>query len=250
MLKIAAHPNGRVFMAGKDGNLYELTYTVAYGFLYSVFFVGDPSGTRKCERVTHKSNGGPSPIHSVLALFGYRNAERTLVDVVVDPLRNVLYTLDLAGNMDLFDLGADGNQTTQKVRDEGLNFVLENGVFRDFSSYFLLLGNGVIRDLWRFLEAAYAVFIAFAYVDGLRGRGEWGWACVIVYPLLFSVVFTFFAESETEDHVLSGYRNAERTLAGIVLDPQRNVRYALDSVGNMNLFDLGADGNQSMQRAR
>ncbi|CAN0587419.1 unnamed protein product, partial [Ectocarpus sp. 12 AP-2014] len=32
MLKIAAHPNGRVFMAGKDGNLYELTYSVAYGF--------------------------------------------------------------------------------------------------------------------------------------------------------------------------------------------------------------------------
>ncbi|CAN0238023.1 unnamed protein product, partial [Scytosiphon promiscuus] len=93
MLKIAAHPNGRIFMAGKDGNLYELTYSVAYGFWYSVFYVGNPASTRRCERLTHKS---------------------VLVDVIVDPLRNVLYTLDLAGDVDLFDLGADGNNTTQK----------------------------------------------------------------------------------------------------------------------------------------
>lgn len=54
MLKIAAHPNGRVFMAGKDGNMYELTYTVSYGFMYSVFFVGDSTGSRKCKRVMHR----------------------------------------------------------------------------------------------------------------------------------------------------------------------------------------------------
>ncbi len=119
MLKIAAHPNGRVFMAGKDGNLYELTYSVAYGFWYSVFFVGSPGGTRRCDRLTHKStSGGPGAVNSVLALFGLRRAaaERVLVDVVVDPLRNVLYTLDRAGDIDLFDLGADGNSTTQKAR--------------------------------------------------------------------------------------------------------------------------------------
>lgn len=121
MLKIAAHPNGRVFMAGKDGNLYELTYSVAYGFWYSVFFVGSPRGHRKCERLTHKSSsGGPGPVNSVLALFGLRrSADRVLVDVVVDPLRNVLYTLDMAGDIDLFDLGANGNGTTQKVGGEG-----------------------------------------------------------------------------------------------------------------------------------
>lgn len=120
MLKIAAHPNGRVFMAGKDGNLYELTYTVAYGFWYSVFFVGSPKGTQKCDRLTHKSSsgggsGGGGAMNSVLALFGLRRADRVLVDVVVDPLRNVLYTLDMAGDVDLFDLGANGNHTTQKV---------------------------------------------------------------------------------------------------------------------------------------
>eukprot|EP00752_Nemacystus_decipiens_P013044 g11539.t1 len=116
MLKIAAHPNGRVFMAGKDGNLYELTYSVAYGFWYSVFFVGSPKRHRMCDRLTHKSSsGGAGPVNSVLALFGLRRrADRVLVDVVVDPLRNVLYTLDMAGDIDLFDLGADGNRTTQK----------------------------------------------------------------------------------------------------------------------------------------
>ncbi|CAM9519333.1 unnamed protein product, partial [Ectocarpus sp. 12 AP-2014] len=116
MLKIAAHPNGRVFMAGKDGNLYELTYSVAYGFWYSVFSVGSPVPSRQCSRLAHKSSsGGPSPVNSMFALLGLRRAERVLVDVVVDPLRNVLYTLDLAGDVDLFDLGADGNSTTQKA---------------------------------------------------------------------------------------------------------------------------------------
>lgn len=116
MLKIAGHPNGRVFMAGKDGNLYELTYTVAYGFLYSVFFVGDPAGSRKCERLKHRSSCGPRPFNSLLAVFGVRGAPRTLVDVVVDPLRNLVYTLDLEGKIDMFDLGADGNGTTGQVR--------------------------------------------------------------------------------------------------------------------------------------
>lgn len=116
MLKIAAHPNGRVFMAGKDGNLYELTYSVAYGFWYSVFSVGSPVPSRQCSRLAHKSSsGGPGPVNSMFALLGLRRAERVLVDVVVDPLRNVLYTLDLAGDVDLFDLGADGNSTTQKA---------------------------------------------------------------------------------------------------------------------------------------
>ncbi|CAN0131010.1 unnamed protein product, partial [Ectocarpus fasciculatus] len=116
MLKIAAHPNGRVFMAGKDGNLYELTYSVAYGFWYSVFSVGNPVPSRQCSRLAHKSSsGGPGPVNSMFALLGLRRAERVLVDVVVDPLRNVLYTLDLAGDVDLFDLGGDGNSTTQKA---------------------------------------------------------------------------------------------------------------------------------------
>ncbi|CAM9487954.1 unnamed protein product, partial [Ascophyllum nodosum] len=38
-----------------------------------------------------------------------------MVDVVVDSLLNVLYTLDKDGNIDLFDLGVEGNQTTQKI---------------------------------------------------------------------------------------------------------------------------------------
>lgn len=116
MMKITSHPNGRVFMAGRDGNMYEFTYTLEYGFMYSVFFVGDSTGQRKCKRVRHNSSGAtPSPVHAILALLGLRSPQRTLADIVVDPLRNVLYTLDAQGNIDLFDLGADGNQTAQKV---------------------------------------------------------------------------------------------------------------------------------------
>lgn len=63
----------------------------------------------------HKPTGGGNPLRMVMALFGFHDGGRTLVDVVVDSLRNVLYTLDKIGNIDLFDLGVDGNKTIQKV---------------------------------------------------------------------------------------------------------------------------------------
>lgn len=119
--------------------------------------MGNPSGTRKCERLVHKSSGGTSgssPVKSVLALFGYRSAERTLIDVVVDPLRNVLYTLDLDGRMDLFDLGADGNQTTQKARgviefcDEAilLGFGAESGDTSRFRPMFVQVLKMIVKS--------------------------------------------------------------------------------------------------------
>ena len=54
-------------------------------------------------------------MRAALALFGYRSVGRMMVGVVVDSLLNVLYTADKDGNIDLFDLGVEGNQTTQKV---------------------------------------------------------------------------------------------------------------------------------------
>ncbi|CAM9600176.1 unnamed protein product, partial [Choristocarpus tenellus] len=116
MLKIVGHPNGRVFMAGKDGNLYELEYRVTYGFMYSVFFVGDSTGTRKCRRLARTSNSSPSSVvPALLTLLGLRSGDRVLVDIVVDSMRNIVYTLDCDGGIDLFDLGLDGNQTIQKA---------------------------------------------------------------------------------------------------------------------------------------
>ncbi|CAN0448918.1 unnamed protein product, partial [Ascophyllum nodosum] len=66
-------------------------------------------------RRLHKRTGGGNPVRAALALFGYRSVGRMMVGVVVDSLLNVLYTADKDGNIDLFDLGVEGNQTTQKV---------------------------------------------------------------------------------------------------------------------------------------
>ncbi|CAM9540207.1 unnamed protein product [Ascophyllum nodosum] len=115
MTKIAGHANGRAFMAGRDGNLYELCYSVRQNFTYATLGFGDPTVKKTCERRLHKPTGGGNPLRAALALFGYRDLGRIMVDVVVDSLLNVLYTLDKDGNIDLFDLGAQGNQTTQKI---------------------------------------------------------------------------------------------------------------------------------------
>ena len=49
-MKIAGHANGRAFMAGRDGNLYELCYSVRQNFTYAMLGLGDPTVKKTCER--------------------------------------------------------------------------------------------------------------------------------------------------------------------------------------------------------
>lgn len=48
--KIRGHANGRAFMAGRDGNLYELTYSVQQALTFASLGFGDPKVIKKCER--------------------------------------------------------------------------------------------------------------------------------------------------------------------------------------------------------
>ncbi|CAM9590794.1 unnamed protein product, partial [Ascophyllum nodosum] len=112
-------------MAGKDGNLYELAYSVEESPAFSCLGFGNPV-TRKCKRRAHRRLGGRNSLRAALTLFGYHDSARVLVDVVVDSLRNVLYTLHRDGTLDLYDLGVSGNQTTLKVENFDLRKAAAN----------------------------------------------------------------------------------------------------------------------------
>ena len=55
-LSVIGTPNGRIFMAGKDGHLYELIYQAEDGWF-----------TRKCRKVNHTY----SPLTSLIPSFLY-----------------------------------------------------------------------------------------------------------------------------------------------------------------------------------
>ncbi|KAG5180255.1 Nup133 N terminal like-domain-containing protein [Tribonema minus] len=151
MNAIRGHPCGRIFMAGKDGNLYELIYEAggATGWL-SYVGLGGSSGSRKCRKINRSTTPSsavwnsfkqgrsraargaaitsPGPMAGLLVkrlprvtaaraaaaaaiLPGGGAGAASLLDLAVDPLRNALYTVDSTGVLRHYNLGPDGQQT-------------------------------------------------------------------------------------------------------------------------------------------
>ncbi|RKP16895.1 nucleoporin-domain-containing protein, partial [Rozella allomycis CSF55] len=93
ILSIGASEEGRVFMSGSDGNLYELNYQSKEGWF-----------KRRCSKVV-KSRGIISQYASILNPFGSIDA---LMSVVVDDTRNMVYTLSEKSNVSVYYMGLDG----------------------------------------------------------------------------------------------------------------------------------------------
>jgi hypothetical protein len=107
MTKIVGTQHGRIFMAGFDGNLYELKYERADDSWGTYLGLQQP---HKCRRVKHSPWGlvhvMPPFIRSVVALDPGR-----LEDVVVDNWRSLLYTFSTTSVIECYYLGADGLST-------------------------------------------------------------------------------------------------------------------------------------------
>ena len=120
-LSVIGTPNGRIFMAGKDGHLYELIYQAEDGWF-----------TRKCRKVNHTyspltslipsflyTGEGPCPhfLWSLTLLPSSLLIPKILPDMA-DPLfaltfdesRNLLYTLSEKNVIQVFYLGVDGTE--------------------------------------------------------------------------------------------------------------------------------------------
>lgn len=104
MVSVAATADGRIFMGGADGHLYELQYSS-----------GDSWRSKRCQKVCH--TGGlrqllPSFLPSFL--FGSPSA---LVDICVDDKRHIMYTRSQGSVLQVFDLGNDGKAAPSKVAE-------------------------------------------------------------------------------------------------------------------------------------
>uniref|UniRef100_A0A8C4K5V0 Nuclear pore complex protein Nup155 n=1 Tax=Dromaius novaehollandiae TaxID=8790 RepID=A0A8C4K5V0_DRONO len=87
MLAIASADNGRIFLAGKDGCLYEVAYQVIIGFMHSVDFL--------------------------LLPFLLLSLSDPVVQIAIDNSRNILYTRSEKGVLQVYDLGQDGQGMTR-----------------------------------------------------------------------------------------------------------------------------------------
>ncbi|XP_037068841.1 nuclear pore complex protein Nup155-like [Pollicipes pollicipes] len=93
-------PAGRVFLGAKDGCLYELVYQAT-----------DSWFSRRCRKINHSSSALSVLVPTFLAAAF--SDEDPLIQLVVDESRNVLYTRSEKGTVQVYDLGADGQQTVR-----------------------------------------------------------------------------------------------------------------------------------------
>lgn len=92
ILSIKATNSGRIFMAAKDGCLYELVYQAQDGWF-----------SRKCRKVNHSSRALSFLVPSFLT-----SSEDPIKQLDIDNTRNVLYTRSERGTLTVYDLGFDG----------------------------------------------------------------------------------------------------------------------------------------------
>ncbi|PIK56013.1 putative nuclear pore complex protein, partial [Apostichopus japonicus] len=98
VLSIKAANNGRIFMAAKDGCLYELVYQARDGWF-----------SRKCRKVNHSSRSLSFLVPSFLTF----STEDPIVQMDVDDTRHIIYTRSEKGTLEVYDLGSDGQSMSR-----------------------------------------------------------------------------------------------------------------------------------------
>eukprot|EP01041_Mallomonas_annulata_P001647 gene1647-3186_t len=111
ILKIIGNRTGRIFLAGDDSNLYEFLYENNQDSWTAYLGIEAPF---KCRKLRH---GGQKLITVLVPSFvwGLVGAEESLVELVVDDVLNVLYTVSSSGSLGVFYLGTNGNETHQII---------------------------------------------------------------------------------------------------------------------------------------
>ncbi|KAL6472326.1 hypothetical protein MHYP_G00185140 [Metynnis hypsauchen] len=95
MLAITSTDLGRIFLAGKDGCLYEIAYQAEAGWF-----------SQRCKKINHSKSSLSFLVPSLLQ-FSF-SEDDPVVQIAIDNSRNTLYTRSEKGVLQVYDLGADG----------------------------------------------------------------------------------------------------------------------------------------------
>ncbi|XP_009707676.1 PREDICTED: nuclear pore complex protein Nup155 isoform X2 [Cariama cristata] len=100
VLAITSTDNGRIFLAGKDGCLYEVAYQAEAGWF-----------SQRCRKINHSKSVLSFLIPSLLQ-FTF-SEDDPVVQIAIDNSRNILHTRSEKGVLQVYDLGQDGQGMTR-----------------------------------------------------------------------------------------------------------------------------------------
>ncbi|KAM9820794.1 nuclear pore complex protein Nup155 [Neosynchiropus ocellatus] len=114
ILSITSTEQGRIFMAGKDGCLYEIAYQGEAGWL-----------SQRYRKINHSKSSLSFLIPSVLQ-FSF-SEDDPIVQIAVDNSRNILFTRSEKDVLQVYDLGADGKGMSRVATMSQSNIVSAAG---------------------------------------------------------------------------------------------------------------------------
>ncbi|XP_010008714.1 PREDICTED: nuclear pore complex protein Nup155 isoform X2 [Nestor notabilis] len=100
VMAITSSDNGRIFLAGKDGCLYEVAYQAEAGWF-----------SQRCRKINHSKSALSFLIPSLLQ-FTF-SEDDPVVQIAIDNSRSILYTRSEKGVLQVYDLGQDGEGMTR-----------------------------------------------------------------------------------------------------------------------------------------
>nr|CAD1822446.1 unnamed protein product [Ananas comosus var. bracteatus] len=106
MTCIACTNNGHIFLAGRDGHIYEIEYTIGSGW------------HKRCRKVCLTGGLGSLLSRWVLPNALKFGAVDPAVDMVVDDERHIIYARTEGNKLQVYDLGVNGNGPLTKIAEE------------------------------------------------------------------------------------------------------------------------------------
>lgn len=103
---ITCTDNGHIFLAGRDGHIYELQYTTGSGW------------RNRCRKVCLTTGLGSLVSRWILPNAFKFGAADPIVEMVVDNERHILYTRTEGMKLQVFDLGVDGDGPLKRIAEE------------------------------------------------------------------------------------------------------------------------------------
>ncbi|XP_053557191.1 nuclear pore complex protein Nup155 [Bombina bombina] len=110
LITITSTENGRIFLSGKDGCLYEVAYQAEAGWF-----------SQRCRKINHSKSSLSFLVPSVLQ-FTF-SEDDPIVQIAIDNSRNILYTRSDKGVLQVYDLGQDGHGMS-RVASVSLNSIV------------------------------------------------------------------------------------------------------------------------------
>jgi hypothetical protein len=153
MIKIIGSQSGRIFMIGNDSNTYEIDYTCIESVWNSIFGIENDKQIHKCQKINHTKS-----YLKLNNLFPYflrilRDKSDNLMDIFIDDIRNILYTISLKGILSVYFLGIYN-------KDINIRLIKEFQLFEEIQKFFIQnpKSNNSIAEILRYSAYSYNIY--------------------------------------------------------------------------------------------